>query len=71
VAAHGSVAVDFRETERWGGRDGVGRFFFLREAGKAEGEATSERTRADGRPCQSISVPLTMSKNEHALIRAC
>jgi hypothetical protein len=32
--------------------------FFLREADEAEWEATSERTRADKRPCRSISASL-------------
>ena len=38
VVGLGSAAASGceRETERWGGRDGVGRFFFLKETGEAE-----------------------------------
>jgi hypothetical protein len=57
VVALGSTGTNgrVRETKRWGRRDGVGRFFFLREADKVEWKATSEWTRADEHPCRSIS----------------
>jgi hypothetical protein len=40
VVALGSTAANgrVRETERWGRRDGVGRFFFLREAARWSGK---------------------------------